>query len=445
MATERKFKSGDPCTTSGAYVFERHTDGTTNPAPQERVIHLTKGDNFPAIGAPSKEAEWRTQSISERIKEALTLDPPELAKICKWAAFMTMGTFALAALLGITNKNPQGYQGLTCSAQHQSRKENEDKQTARISNAQKRIDRFTSALAATTDPLFKDAREQLAIEEREKEAATRSLKTYSMPSRLESIQRITLLTLLISITTILPLFFGKLLIRHSAHAGISHKELNNHWRGPYSAISLGSWLISTACGVYTSIISTEKTWFSWDNFCTTPSAWLVLRATELAIALIIAGPLALLWSAGHRDTVPSKLELNRYKAGVGSYALFLQTWCIVCAFIASLILLPWIKLLLTSEQGTLPLLVYILSGAGVVIPIILIIGRFIRNGILLRHQFEHLKAEQIAAGTAVVAEDPTKDFLGESWWSLPASLAGMFGVTWALLDWTGIMKILSSK
>ncbi len=61
-----RFKTGDKCDTSGSYVFDGYTDGTTTPAPtaEERVIPLSSGETFPPIKSAKKAARWKLQRIS---------------------------------------------------------------------------------------------------------------------------------------------------------------------------------------------------------------------------------------------------------------------------------------------------------------------------------------------------------------------------------------------
>lgn len=59
------FKTGDKCSATGSYVFEKYTDGTTTPAPtqNERVIPLKQGETFPPIKSCNKGAWWKLQRI----------------------------------------------------------------------------------------------------------------------------------------------------------------------------------------------------------------------------------------------------------------------------------------------------------------------------------------------------------------------------------------------
>lgn len=61
-----RFKTGDKCDTSGSYVFDGYTDGSTHPAPtaEERVIPLSKGETFPPIKSAKKGAYWKLQRIA---------------------------------------------------------------------------------------------------------------------------------------------------------------------------------------------------------------------------------------------------------------------------------------------------------------------------------------------------------------------------------------------
>jgi hypothetical protein len=60
-----RFKTGTLCETSGSYVFDGYTDGTSTPAPtaEERVEPMTKGRTFPPIRSQNKGAWWKLQRI----------------------------------------------------------------------------------------------------------------------------------------------------------------------------------------------------------------------------------------------------------------------------------------------------------------------------------------------------------------------------------------------
>ena len=60
-----KFKTGDKCPTTGSYIFDSYTDGTTTPSPtqNERVIPLRRDETFPPIRSSNKGAWWKLQRV----------------------------------------------------------------------------------------------------------------------------------------------------------------------------------------------------------------------------------------------------------------------------------------------------------------------------------------------------------------------------------------------
>lgn len=62
-----RFKTGDDAETTGSYVFDGYTDGTSEPEPteEEQVIELEEGDTFPPIRTGRKGAWWKLQDESE--------------------------------------------------------------------------------------------------------------------------------------------------------------------------------------------------------------------------------------------------------------------------------------------------------------------------------------------------------------------------------------------
>ena len=61
-----RFKTGQPCDTTGSYVFDGYVDGTYAPAPtqEERVIPLSKGEPFPPVRSAQKACWWKLQRIT---------------------------------------------------------------------------------------------------------------------------------------------------------------------------------------------------------------------------------------------------------------------------------------------------------------------------------------------------------------------------------------------
>ena len=58
-----RFKTGTTNPTSGIFVFDGYTDGTSSPAPTqaERTIPLAKDETFPPIRSCNKGCWWKLQ------------------------------------------------------------------------------------------------------------------------------------------------------------------------------------------------------------------------------------------------------------------------------------------------------------------------------------------------------------------------------------------------
>jgi len=58
-----RFKTGTTNPTSGNFVFDGYTDGTSTPAPtkEERTIPLDNGETFPPIKSCNKGCWWKLQ------------------------------------------------------------------------------------------------------------------------------------------------------------------------------------------------------------------------------------------------------------------------------------------------------------------------------------------------------------------------------------------------
>jgi len=59
-STATRYKTGETCSISGVYRFDRYTDGTSSPRPtaEEERIPLAKDETFPPIRSSGKACYW---------------------------------------------------------------------------------------------------------------------------------------------------------------------------------------------------------------------------------------------------------------------------------------------------------------------------------------------------------------------------------------------------
>src|SRR5207248_2373658 len=70
-------------------------------------------------------------------------------------------------------------------------------------------------------------------------------------------------------------------------------------------------------------------------------------------------------------------------------------------------------------------------------------GRFLRNAIIIREMYQTRRQLWHEDKEFDLPEDPTIDFLGESWWKLPAIVFTFFAVLWFIVEFLGLPSFLS--
>jgi hypothetical protein len=56
--------------------------------------------------------------------------------------------------------------------------------------------------------------------------------------------------------------------------------------------------------ISTSILSSKKTWFSWDSFCITPSAFIIKCSSFFSFGSVAATPFTILWHITRKENIP---------------------------------------------------------------------------------------------------------------------------------------------
>lgn len=207
-------------------------------------------------------------------------------------------------------------------------------------------------------------------------------------------------------------------------------------------------LVQVLVSFYTSVWETDKLMILPISFFVSLSAWMIEKVSCFGLSMIMAIPINMLWYYSCKTFIPevspSLLKGANGKFAVEKYVNFLQI-CTLSLFVLfalpTIILIRWAAAQQAGFEKTYLLLV--LGGALIYL---LLIGKMIRNALELRRRYE--KSIELsfdswkAVAEAKVLPDPTIDFIGESWWKLPLSFAGIIGTIWALLEFTGVSKII---
>jgi len=232
-----------------------------------------------------------------------------------------------------------------------------------------------------------------------------------------------------------------------AKSHISPKVVMVRWKLPYWVFFLIIYLCQTGVVCYTSIWKEEKSWIGASSFFVSWEAWFFERVAVLGLSVIMAIPTTQLWCYLRKELIPeiSPVWLCRPdpKSAVDKYVLFLQTWTLIIFGSFSVITIVTVRWA-ASQQAQFEN-AYLVNTIVCVGLASLMVGKMIRNAIELRRRYQTLLANfdtWSAIRDPNVPTDPTKDFIGESWWKLPANFVGIITATWAVLEWTGVGKVI---
>jgi hypothetical protein len=233
-----------------------------------------------------------------------------------------------------------------------------------------------------------------------------------------------------------------------SRAHISQEMVLTRWKVSYWTFVLTLYLCQTLVVCYTSIWKVEKNWIGASSFFVSWNAWYWERIGIFGLSMIMAIPLAQLWCYLRKDFIPeipvAWVRGPDHTFAIEKYMLFLQTWTLIIFGSFSVITIGAVRWA-ASQQAEFEnaYLINTVVGGGLAGIMIL---KMIRNAIVLRRSYQDCLARNFSSWgsikDAVVPPDPTKDFIGESWWKLPVNFVGIVTAAWALLEFTGVAKLL---
>lgn len=230
--------------------------------------------------------------------------------------------------------------------------------------------------------------------------------------------------------------------KHSRSNDISHDIINN-WAFPLIFIGIIITATMITSELYTSVFVTEKTWFGYNSFCVTPSAFIVKCIAFVFFGFVASTPFTVLWCLSRRDFIPNLDPLAPDgKLGAERYVEFLQTWTLWLILAPSALGIFIFRYVLEMETVFSP--ARLLYGCGIGIVIFFIVVRLITNAIILRFRFRDALVDHKPEDADRVLIDPTISFLGTDWWKLPATITVSLASIWALLEFIGLSKIIIS-
>jgi hypothetical protein len=308
-----------------------------------------------------------------------------------------------------------------------------------------RISRLEDALTDQEGPTFAEARERLE-QERVVETSLRArAERLLLRSPSSEVPKRTGLLLLDMVVVLLARW---LLLSTGRWCTARSEEVFEGWARPYVGLVAFGFAVAVATTASTAFFQTSKTWVSWDSFVVSPLAWGAGVSVFLGLCLVFAWPMTILYCLGRKENVPARLDLTHPDgmSGVGLYVRFLHLWTMLVLGIPLVITIGWVRFADGGQTSFDSIyLAPVLAGAATNL---LLGGRLVRNALILRHRYEDERAmlgtTWAEVGAKKPAPDPTVAFLGENWWRLPATFAGMFAGLWAVLEWARVAQIISA-
>jgi len=300
----------------------------------------------------------------------------------------------------------------------------------------RRIAVLEEALTQPTSPQFADAPTALDQERARCRTLDKQLGSY----RIQPAGDAYWTDLVFFLVTILIVLFGKKLL--FAHAGYSFGALEKklgRWWVPWLLIAAASFAVLAAREYYTSCHLTDKAWFGWSSCQVDRPAFGLMLGYEAALCLHIAAPFAVLWRLGSSAWIPELNVSNLGERRHEKYVLFLQSTSIMLLIMLAAGGVLWVKYAMAMQAEFE--LAYLASGVGLYAVGVLIIARNLRDAVVLRERYrtvlDGLDADARKARQDR-APDPTRGFIGDKWWGLPATLMAVLLAIWALLEWLEI-------
>ncbi|MCP4134842.1 MAG: hypothetical protein GY754_27960 [bacterium] len=277
--------------------------------------------------------------------------------------------------------------------------------------------------------------------EKTEELAKLDMKAVSV-KREEAIAQV-LLSIVLLIFFLIP---AQILLKHAEKVFLPPKEKIKNIGKVYAIIVISLILIHLFREIDTSVLAPAKEWYGTRSFHISPIIWISTRLSIIG-AMLAAGYIAALifCLSGKKYGQMPDIEKPGTSCGTGVYTRFLQEWSLGTSIITFIPAIIIIKVLTQLSRGTLPQ-IYLLEFIPIIVLGMIIILRLIKRAVDIRFSYQE-QVDKINKSWNEIDEmklppDPTAGFLGEHWWSLPASLSGLFALIWAFIKLTGLETLL---
>lgn len=337
-----------------------------------------------------------------------------------------------------------GSNACNCEEQLENRKRKLNEINSDLDMVEIRINYFTEALKDTKDKAFVQAPGELEREMRKK-ATLEDEKKGLTPKPIFPSAIGMLALLLVAFWAVF--LIARFVLRDAQDT--FHKKLDFRivWIKPYLLIA-GVLIVCTLVEqIFVSILATDKPWFGWDSFCVSPTIFILMRLTYAADQFAITYVLTVFYLLADKKYMPKEVELDNPDGhcGVGRYVHLFQKWTFIGLVAAFIPIVWWLHVITTSpasfEKG------YLITPASSLTVVAYLVFRGVRKAYLLRRKYQEACTKKM--GTSWSAQkaknlppDPTREFIGEKWWKLPAVVTAAITAALFALRLIGVMDFL---
>ncbi|MBN2545018.1 MAG: hypothetical protein JXB50_04415 [Spirochaetes bacterium] len=243
--------------------------------------------------------------------------------------------------------------------------------------------------------------------------------------------------------TLLSVIFSYFLIKHANFIFLKQKKDLKIPIYPFFIFFFVIFILHLIHDFYQNFFKNSQILYSWTSFCISIGGWIFTQLSYLGLTMICVYPFSILfvYSSKKYLLVLNKEQLIKTN-NIEDYILFLQTWCIAGLIIGVVPVIFIIQIYQNSNDNLFPITLF-LEISAILSIIFLIIFRLILRALNIKLWY-HSKIKK-KYNKDEVPPDPSIIFLGEKWWSFPASILFIIGSIWAFIKFIGIVDFISKQ
>lgn len=339
-----------------------------------------------------------------------------------------------------------GSNSFKCEKQLDNRREKLSEINSDLDAVEKRIDHFTKALKKKEDRAFVQARVELEREKRKKAALTDEKKgLIANPIFPSAFGELAFLLVAFGIVFLI----ARRILKDATKTFHRTLDLKRVWIKPYLLIAGVLIFCTLVEQVWVSVLDPQKSWFGWCSFCVSPWGFVLIRLTYAMDQFAITYVFTVIYLLTDEQYVPPiELDNPDGRCGVGKYVYLFQKWTFIGLVVAIIPIVWWLREITVSPAWfEKAYLITPVSSLGV---IAYLVSRVIRRAYLLRRKYQEACTNKMGSSWSAqkaknLPPDPTREFLGDKWWKLPAVVTAVITAALAALKVLGITNILVNQ